>query len=395
MIFQGEYNYLSTMYKCPIILTQEELLKYTDDKLHDYITNYLPNGFQFNCVEQAFQSFKTKKLDEYIAALNADNGYIAKQISKKFHNRDKWALYRNEIMEFLIEKKFTQHRDLCKKIASIDKTIHNDVNYTDYYWGRVINENYKGQDILGQILNEQRKLYREAYYPEPIIAQQKTLNKGFNSSLDLQDKVDNFYEIIKDNYFFVIDTETSGIYPKTSDIIELSAIKVDGNTLEIIDEFDSLINPLYKLPKDIIEFNRKNQTGINDEVLSTAPLANEVCNRFEEFLGEEKPIIMGQNIPFDLRFLDKLYMKQLNKSFEYKECLDTLKLAKEKIPGKHNLERLYSLIPNAPELSFHKSIDDVKATLEVFKWLSKEYGYINDVDYNHINEDIDTNIILD
>ena len=66
-------------------------------------------------------------------------------------------------------------------------------------------------------------------------------------------------------------------------------------------------------------------------------------------------------------------------------------MAKEKIPGKHNLGVLYGLIPNAPELSFHKSIDDVKATLEVFKWLTSFYG----IDINTVNKEKDEQINLD
>ena len=162
-------------------------------------------------------------------------------------------------------------------------------------------------------------------------------------------------------------------------VIELSAIKVNGNTFEIEDEFDIYVNPGYKLPPQIVKFNEENQTGICDEVLQSQGLKmKDALATFKEFVGDN-PYILGQNIGFDIKFIDKLYYKGNKEIFSYSNVCDTLKMAKEKIPGKHNLEVLYEMIPstfNTPTLSFHKSIDDVKATLEVFKWLAQSEYHI-------------------
>ena len=295
-------------------------------------------------------------------------------------------------MEFANIKKFEQHPELAKEIAKIDTVIHNDISYKDYNFGRVITDNNRGLDILGNILNNIRLKYKEIYYPYVKDTKKYKTNKGnFSLKNNLGDDVLRYIKNIKDRYFYVIDTETSGRSNKYWDIIELSAIKVNGNTFEIEDEFDIYINPGYKLPQNIIEFNKQNGTGICDELLQEKGYnPKEAVNMFIDFIGDN-PIILGQNIIFDIGFINKLYNQQLKRDFCYEDVCDTLKMAKEKIPGKHNLGVLYGLIPNAPELSFHKSIDDVKATLEVFKWLTSFYG----IDINIVNKEKDEQINLD
>lgn len=50
---------------------------------------------------------------------------------------------------------------------------------------------------------------------------------------------------------------------------------------------------------------------------------------FIDFIGDN-PIILGQNIIFDIGFLNKLYNQQLKRDFCYEDVCDTLKMAKEK-----------------------------------------------------------------
>jgi DNA polymerase III epsilon subunit-like protein len=378
MEFKGDYGFLSTFYPCSIVLDKETLLKYSDDKLHDYINTYLPNGFQLSCVEQGFQALKADKVEEFIDILNTKKGYEAKVRGKDIHNRKKWSVYRLDIMTMLNKEKFRQNLTLSRKLAEIDSTINNDISYKDYYWGRVTTDNFRGQNQLGAILNNERKAYRAEYGLEAP-AKEKLFKGRVSKKTGYKDTVEQFVEGIKDDYFYVVDCETSGLDSTYWDVIELSAIKVNGNTFEIEDEFDIYVNPGYKLPPQIVKFNEENQTGICDEVLQSQGLKmKDALAAFKEFVGDN-PYILGQNIGFDIKFIDKLYYKGNKEIFSYSNVCDTLKMAKEKIPGKHNLEVLYEMIPstfNTPTLSFHKSIDDVKATLEVFKWLAQSEYHI-------------------
>ena len=398
MEFKGEYAFLSNGYRCDIILTKKELLKYSDDNLHNYIKKYLPNGFCFKSAGHAFYSLKAKDIMDFIMMLNCKSGYEAYELSKTIKGRNKWAVYKDGIIELVTVNKFKQNKDLQDKIIKIDEPIHFDTNYPNYEYGRTINDNYKGQDKLGKILtNIKKEIIKEK---TPKIEEDLSLKKSLNGSFSLKNEyastVDDFIDDIEDNVFFVVDSETSGLDPKHWDIIELSAIKVDGNTFEIIDEFDEYINPGYKLPPNIVEFNKKNGTGICDKLLQQEGLnPKEAAIKFNKFVGDN-PCIMGQNVSFDIKFIQKLYHKNLKKDFEYLNVVDTLKMAKEKIPGKRNLDILYGMIPesfNVPELSFHKSIDDVKATLEVFKWISQSEYHIpimnKDLDISTVDYNLD------
>ena len=185
-------------------------------------------------------------------------------------------------------------------------------------------------------------------------------------------EVMNFMEAIKGKHFFVIDTETTGFKASTADVIEFSAIKVNGDTFEIMEEFDTFVNPGYPLPREIVEFNEKNGTGICDAVLSKAPDTKTAAKRIIEFMGES-PIVMGHNsIRFDSDFIDKMY-HSIGEFFTPSIHIDTLIMSKELVEGSHKLCDLFAQTDASDAVGFHTSIADVKATLEVFKWMLPMY----------------------
>lgn len=381
MIFKDNYYFLSNMYgsypnqDSKILMSQTDLLTLTDSHLHELLSSSaFKDGFTFTTAEQAFQALKCKRPDDFLKILDCKNGYDAKKAAKGIPLRDNWSLHRDEVMEFIIHEKFQQHPDLREKLVSIEETIHNDITWIDYYWGRNI-QTKQGRDMLGVILKNERA----KYIKEEIKEVNDKKKENFKPKNLYKPTVEAFKEAIKDNYFYVLDTETTGFSSIKNDIIELSVIKVDGNTMQIVDEFDKFINIGKRLPVDIIKFNLKNGTGINDELLANSPSPKFVADSFNYFVGEN-PIIMGQNISFDIPFVNEFYKKNLNKPFEPSLVIDTLTMAKEKVEGKRNLSVLYEKIPDAPEMTFHKSIDDVKATLEVAKWLIPMYD----------NEEIET-----
>ena len=185
--------------------------------------------------------------------------------------------------------------------------------------------------------------------------------------------------------FFAVDTETTGFSPKNADIIEIAAIRCErrNGRFEILDEFDSYVNPQYPLPPKIVEFNEKNHTGITDELLRSCPPAHTVARDFLRFTGE-RPIVVGHNIvKFDKGFIEKL-CASAGRGFIVNDYLDTLLLSREHEPyqERHSLDvclersekrhtdahnRLYG------NSSFHTAIFDVKATLDVLEYLDKEY----------------------
>ena len=190
----------------------------------------------------------------------------------------------------------------------------------------------------------------------------------------------NDYSPDKLDVFYVVDTETTGFDSSRCDVIEISALKVKNTPQGFVvkGSFDIYINPEYPLPPDIVAFNEKNQTGINDKLLARSPLAPEAAQKFLDFVGE-RPMVVGHNIKnFDSRFVNRLCMKGLDKPFLVYDYLDTLELARanEKADKKHSLSVCFEKTAkhhSAKCPKFHTAIADCYATLDVLEYLTEKY----------------------
>ena len=180
--------------------------------------------------------------------------------------------------------------------------------------------------------------------------------------------------------FYVIDAETTGYDPADSDVIQLSAIKVynDNGEYEVQGTFNEYINPGYPLPPDIVDFNKRNKTGITDELLSESPTADVVISDFVRFMGDdlEPPTMVFHHAAFDKPFIDKMTMVHLG--FKYNaNIVDTLDISRDCLPDvKHNLGAMFALTDkkySADNPDFHNALSDVYATLDVLDYLEKEY----------------------
>lgn len=182
--------------------------------------------------------------------------------------------------------------------------------------------------------------------------------------------------ISKLTHFFVVDTETTGFSTQNADIIEVSAIEVSRfcGKYFVENKFDMFINPCYPLPQAIVEFNERNNTGICDDFLKKQPKAYMVAQKLYEFLGDS-PVLVGHNLSFDEKFINKLYVQNLGKCLEPKESIDTLAICREKFSGSHKLCDVHKLTKkiHSSGKSYHNSLDDCLATLDVLEYLTNKY----------------------
>ncbi len=170
--------------------------------------------------------------------------------------------------------------------------------------------------------------------------------------------------------FFIYDTETTGLSPVDSDIIEFACLKVavEERGFVIKDTLDVYINIGYPLPEIIT-----NITGITDaELLENGISPKEAADRISSFLGDT-PILAGYNsVKFDTGFVKKLF-ENAGISFEYLFQLDVLTMAKEKTPKPHKLCDMAEKA-GVKDITFHRALADCQATLEVFKYLLPMYA---------------------
>ena len=193
---------------------------------------------------------------------------------------------------------------------------------------------------------------------------------------------------IYDNYKYIIclDTETTGLDPKTCQIIDLGVIVMENNLwhLKEIKKINSLIkltDPSKKLPKEIIEL-----THITNEMLEIeGKNLSDVKNEFINILNlEGKKLIATYNAEFDLSFLRYFLVGCKFIDFDF---LDILTIYKDRADYPHKLNvavtqyKLDDLVQNT-----HRAIDDTYACFEVLKAMAREkddiINYINLFGYN-------------
>lgn len=127
--------------------------------------------------------------------------------------------------------------------------------------------------------------------------------------------------------FVALDVETTGLDPTRDSIIEMAAVKFNGNRIE--DQWESLVNPNRHIPEFITTL-----TGIDDAMVRPAPHIREIARDFEAFVGD-CPVI-SHNVRFDLGFLQKYIPFALN------DVIDTYELAAVLMPSasRYNLGAL-------------------------------------------------------
>ena len=165
-------------------------------------------------------------------------------------------------------------------------------------------------------------------------------------------------EDLENQEYVVLDLETTWLTPYREWITEIAAIKC--RNWEIIEEFQTLINPERHIPNWIVKL-----TGITNEMVADAPTINEVMPKFSEFLWDA--IIVWHNVSFDFRFLS-YYHYQCMWTYLGNETICTLKIARRLLPDLPN-KKLWTIceyfwITNEKA---HRAMWDTRATLKVLQ----------------------------
>ncbi|MBO5346864.1 MAG: PolC-type DNA polymerase III [Lachnospiraceae bacterium] len=156
--------------------------------------------------------------------------------------------------------------------------------------------------------------------------------------------------------FVVFDIETTGFSPVKNRIIEIGAVKVEKG--EITDRFSKFVNPQTPIPFEINQL-----TGISDEMVSGAPVIEEVLPEFLEFIKGCK--LVAHNASFDMSFIVE-NCKRLGYSSEF-IYLDTLALSRVLFPaqGKHTLDAMAKALKVSLQ-NHHRAVDDAECTAQIF-----------------------------
>lgn len=212
------------------------------------------------------------------------------------------------------------------------------------------------------------------------------MEKGYRSSKTGQ----AYLSLRPGDRILVYDTETTGTDPEKDRIVEISWIELlfDRDSFEVVDEADFYIKPPFPMPEEASSVN-----GITDEMLKDQPSEEEVIDKIFSKFGNKPDFVCGHNLIFDNRMMRHMYRRNGKGEFSPITVIDTLPAARDLISvatvegwfieqglgpqrnqkGYYKLENLAKMLKVDKGLTFHRSIDDVKATIGLFKIFYEEY----------------------
>jgi DNA polymerase-3 subunit epsilon len=161
--------------------------------------------------------------------------------------------------------------------------------------------------------------------------------------------------------FAIVDTETTGMRPPYSRIIDIGIIRIENG--KEVDKFQSLINPGTSIPSSIKRF-----THITDKDLGDAPPFEDVALRVQEMLSGA--VFVAHNVAFDYSFL-KSEFSRLGMPFS-PERLCSVQLSRALYPHErsHSLESIINRYDISVEAR-HRALPDAEAVWQFFSHVSK------------------------
>lgn len=161
--------------------------------------------------------------------------------------------------------------------------------------------------------------------------------------------------------FCVVDLETTGGSPASSEITEIGACKVHCG--EVVGTLQTLVRPCEPVPAFI-----RLLTGISDEMLLAAPRIEQVLPSFLEFV--RGCVLVAHNARFDISFLNAALRRAGYERLPHK-VIDTANLARKVVGAEVPNSRLATLASflRCAHQPCHRAFPDVLATIDVLHHL--------------------------
>jgi len=176
------------------------------------------------------------------------------------------------------------------------------------------------------------------------------------------------------------DLETTGLNYQKEDIIEFGAVVVNqqDNHYEVISEYNHIVHTDKPVSETITTI-----TGITQSMVD-AGVNNFKIYEIMKDIFKKDTLVIAYNIQFDISFVYAL-MKRYDQSFTVDfDILDMLSVYKDYYPYPHRLADAITTL-DVPFENTHRALDDVIATVEVFKIMHQKEDlspFINQIGYN-------------
>ena len=163
--------------------------------------------------------------------------------------------------------------------------------------------------------------------------------------------------LLEEATYVVVDLETTGLRPGSSQICEIGAVRIRG--LEVEATFETLVNPGMPLAPGAAAL-----TGLRDAQLRRSPPPAVAVSRFLAFAGDA--VLVAHNARFDLAFLDR-ETERLAGSRIASPVVDTVALARRLLAGRvprASLAQVAGFVGTSVQ-PCHRALPDAQATAEV------------------------------
>ncbi len=159
-----------------------------------------------------------------------------------------------------------------------------------------------------------------------------------------------------------LDTETTGVSKTYDKVIEIGCVDItdmQNNGIKPHHKYQQYINP-----DRSIHPNAEAIHGISSEFIVKFPKFEEIVDDFLNFIQDAVLII--HNAPFDIGFLNA-ELERINRPPLTNEVIDTIKIAKEKFPGKKiNLSALQTYYNIQIQRNLHGALLDAEILSHVY-----------------------------
>lgn len=172
--------------------------------------------------------------------------------------------------------------------------------------------------------------------------------------------------VTPDSEFIAFDTETTGLHPVTSRLVEIGAVRfrLDGT---ILGKFQTLINPQCPIPADATKVH-----GITNAMVRRQPALNVALPAFLEFLGDPKTVLLAHHARFDVNFLQVACLREQQPPPSHR-VFDSQQWARKKWP-KATSYRLAALGEQLqlPTRQSHRALPDALLLKDMFLAISRK-----------------------
>lgn len=171
--------------------------------------------------------------------------------------------------------------------------------------------------------------------------------------------------------FVCLDCEMTGLDFQKDQIIEVAVVKFKFN--EILEEFESLINPQRDIPHESTAIHH-----ITSEMVKGKPLIFEVIPTLLKIIGNH--VIIGHGIKNDIEMIAKAAERNsITTTIRRNRYIDTLRLARlygeSPINSLEQLRRHFNVEPEGA----HRAMSDVVVNMRVFRHLCHNFKTLEEV----------------